>query len=438
VGAPRITVSGATTAITRRAAYRKAFVAPWHPLVRDIWLYSLAWAQHKTGVAIHHGVLVVNHEHLTVTPSSNDLPAFTQRVHRDTSCALNTLLARERYDAPREIWDSREPHCMRLVDAAAQASHLVYEHVNCVAAGLVERPELMPDFAFDFGLWKTGSLEVERPPVYFDDSRPARLTLKVTPPPLLYRAFGGDVEKLVYHMERLTTRALEALREKRARPAVGAKRLVRLHPWSEPRTLRERGGERVPSFRVGARGIVGVEAEVHCAEETRWFRKRHHAVRLARRDGDASAAYPFGTYEKLVVYRAPVESEPLPDAILCRPGPLHDDIVAELEREHVAHEEIGARFQALCDEVESAFADEADDIVEHTELGLFDEPSARGAAHADDDAPSAEPAASKPPAVVRRSSPPVDKDDAPRVVTHRDRRRGRPRRSGRTSSEPPA
>ncbi len=436
MGAPHITVSGATTALTRRAAFRKAFFAPWHPLVRDLWLYSLAWAQRETGVAVHHGVLVINHEHLTVTPSSNDLPAFTHRVHRDTSCALSTLLARERYDAPRELWDGREPHRMRLVDAAAQASHLVYEHVNCVAAGLVERPELMPGFVFDFGLWKTGSIEVERPPIYFDDSRPERLTLRVTPPPLLYRAFGGDIDKLVYHMEQLTKRALEALRARRTRPVLGVKRIERMHPWSEPRTLRERGGERVPTFRVGARGIVGVEQEVRCAEETTCFRKRHETVRVARRDGDDSAAYPFGTYEKLVVYHAPVEREPPSDAILCRPGPLLDDVVAELERERVAREEIAARSQALCDEVASAFTDEADDILEHTDLGLVDEPVGRGATHASDDEPSADSASA--PVVRRRTDTPADKDDAPRVVTHRDRRRGPPRGAGRTSSDPPA
>ena len=52
---PRIIVPEATIAISRRCNLRKAFLAPWHPLVSQIWLYALAWAQKKTGVAIHHG-----------------------------------------------------------------------------------------------------------------------------------------------------------------------------------------------------------------------------------------------------------------------------------------------------------------------------------------------------------------------------------------------
>jgi hypothetical protein len=33
---------------------------------------------------------------------------------------------------------------MRLLDAPAQATQLAYERNNCVAAGLVDRPEHMP------------------------------------------------------------------------------------------------------------------------------------------------------------------------------------------------------------------------------------------------------------------------------------------------------
>jgi len=99
---PRVIVAGATTAITRRTTLRKAFLGPWDPWVQQCWLYALADAQRHSGVAIHHGVLVVNHEHLTVTPSHDNLPEFVRRLHRDVSCAINTLLIAHRYDAPRD------------------------------------------------------------------------------------------------------------------------------------------------------------------------------------------------------------------------------------------------------------------------------------------------------------------------------------------------
>jgi hypothetical protein len=42
-------------------------LAPWHPLVERIWWYTLAWAQHRTGLAVHQSTLVMNHHHTEVT-----------------------------------------------------------------------------------------------------------------------------------------------------------------------------------------------------------------------------------------------------------------------------------------------------------------------------------------------------------------------------------
>src|SRR5262245_50044578 len=53
VTAPRPEVRGATMALSRRTNFRKAMLAPWHQLVDRIWWYSLAWAQQRTGVAVH-------------------------------------------------------------------------------------------------------------------------------------------------------------------------------------------------------------------------------------------------------------------------------------------------------------------------------------------------------------------------------------------------
>src|SRR5690606_15506692 len=134
--------------------------------------YALADGQRHERVRIHHACAVVTHLHTNVTADEDNLPRFTHRVHTDISKAINTLLANERYDAPRQIFDNRKPHMMRLVDPAAQASHLVYEHLNSCAAGLVERPEDMPGVVLDWGMWKSGGIDVAKPPVYFGESRP--------------------------------------------------------------------------------------------------------------------------------------------------------------------------------------------------------------------------------------------------------------------------
>ena len=133
-----------------------------------IWLYSLALAQQKTNVAIHQTTLVLNHHHTEVTSTEANLPDFKRILHGESSKALNALMARERYDQPHQMWDDRGTHTMRLMDAEAQAAHMVYGHVNTVAAGLVRTPSEMPSWTFDFGLWKGGTILVRRPPGYFD------------------------------------------------------------------------------------------------------------------------------------------------------------------------------------------------------------------------------------------------------------------------------
>jgi len=439
--APRIIVPGATIAMTRRTTLRKAFLSPWHPLVKDVWLYSLAHAQREKSVAVHHGALVINHEHLTVTSEHDNLPQFAELLHREVSKGLNTLLTRERYDSPRELFDGREPHYMRLMDSAAQASHLVYEYNNCVAASLVKRAEHMPGRVFDFDLWKRGYVDVQRPAVYFSDNRPDVLRLYVTPPPLLFAAFGGDLDRLVYHMKRLAEHGGRELRAGMRRSPLGARGVLRIHPWNEPRSLRESGGERVPSFKVGAFDIAGRQGRIQCAKETRLFWHEYREARLARKAGDLEAAFPFGTYGMRMHHGVPVVSEPYDGALLTQPGPTLDDVMAELEMQRGAP--LGEEATHLINDVRDAFADEAVALCEET--GMEFERSVSGASRVDsthysdvstvtDDSPST--------AVVRhRFDRCGDAESvARRIITLRDKRRGRPSATHSTKggADPPA
>ena len=49
-----------------------------------------------------------------------------------------------------------------LVDEGAQATQLVYEHLQNVAAGLVDRPEDVPGPIIEFGDWKAGGVWVPK------------------------------------------------------------------------------------------------------------------------------------------------------------------------------------------------------------------------------------------------------------------------------------
>ncbi len=298
-------------------------------------------------------------------------------------------------------------------------------------------------------LWKVGYIEVERPPFYFGKSRPERLRLELTPPPLLYHAFGGDIDRLVYHMNRLAEDGIRAIRAARKRPVMGARALRRLHPWSEPRTLRESGGGRVPTFRIGARGIVGRVERIGAAKEVHSFRSDHEDCRVARRDGDHERRFPFGTYAWRAYHGAPVERAPLPGAVIAKPGPILCDVQAELDRERRARDEVRDESHAIVDAVRQAFVEEAGEIVEEATLDLAEPTphrSARGKAgtngEKNDNTAShggGEPAGDERGlAVVRHRFDKRRAETARRIITLRDRRRGRPPRgAGSHGSDPP-
>jgi hypothetical protein len=429
VSPPRIVVPGATTALVRRTVLRKAFLAPWDPEVEQVWLFSLADAQQATDVEVHYSGLNISHHHTDVTPRFDNLPEFTRRFHRDMSCGLHDLLCKRRYDAPRELFDDRPTHWTRLLDAEAQASRLVYDAINAVAAGLVARPEDMPLRFLDFGLWKTREIVVARPDLDYFEDRPDTLTLELSPPPLLYRAFGGDLDRLVHHMRRLLDEAVRCVRARRSRPVLGAKGVRRIHPWDEPRTMRESGPNPNRTFQIGARDILGRAQDRHARREVRAFRSEHAATRIARRDGDLEALYPFGTYAARVFQGAPVD-EVRPDAFVTAPGPLLEDVCASVVEERPAREDGAASAQRIGDAVREAFAEDAAEIVDDATLDLVSrgpvEPRAERAQDEDE---------AKPSVLVRRRFEHRTPTSARRTVTLRDTRRGRPPTGG---SDPPA
>jgi hypothetical protein len=392
-------------------------------------------------VAVHHGVRVITHHHVSITLTEPNLGEFQRRFHRDVSCAINALLARERYDCPRNVFDKRSSHAMRLLDAAAQASHLTYEHLNPVAAGLVSRPEHMPGTTLDWGHWKAGGIWVERPHFYFSDDRPEALWLRLTPPPLLMRAFDGDLDALIHHMRRLSEDGIRALRDTRTRPPIGAQKVQRLHPWTEPKTMAEPGGQRVPTFKVGAQGFLGRREASQAAVETSEWRKEYEGCRLERLAG-RPAVFPHGTYGMRVFHGVEV-AEPRADALVAQPGPLLHEVMVELERGRDGERVEGDRAQVL-EAVRAAWRAEASEIAAADELDFANAVSRRPA-----DVSSSVPEATSADEPPPRPEPETrhrfhrEQDDgrphARRVVIHRDRRRGRPKKKkGPGRSDPPS
>jgi len=337
---------------------------------------------------------------------------------------MNVLLAAERYDAPRELFDGRQPHLMHLVDDRAQMRHLLYSNLNPVAAGLVAKPGQMPGRVLDFEDWLRDGVVVKRPDFYFGKNRPAELVLKLSAPLRLLASFGGDLNALVYHLKRLADEGCSATRAARTRPVLGAERLVTMHPWAEPKTMAAAGGERVPSFKVGALGGEGRDARRRCAREVMDFRRRYHDARVARLRGE-DAAYPHGTYGPRVYQAAPVEQAPTADALLALAGP--ETLAEAMDREPG---DTRVERNALIDHVRDRLREEAGDLVAEEDLD-FQAGEGRGCSEFDT-------GAERPHAETRhRFAPTRSRDDTTehprRLIIERDRRRA----LGRSASDPP-
>jgi hypothetical protein len=228
------------------------------------------------------------------------------------------------------------------------------------------------------------------------------------------------------------------LRRAHTRKPLGAKALRRIHPWSEPKTLRERGGERVPSYRIGARGLVARKADRRARVEVSGFRTSNRAAFEARRAGHVQAIFPYGTYAMDVYHGAPTDLEPPPGALVSAPGPTLEEVRLELDTSSPPR----GRPPPLTEEVKAAFREEARELIEHETLEMVvavrSPATSRVRARDKHGGSAAEPTGE--PIVVRHHfDPPGPRPpDTPRVVTLRDRRRGRPPTGGgKHGSDPP-
>lgn len=419
---PRPVVAGGTYALTKRTTFRKAFLAPWHPLVMQIWLWVLAGAQRKYSVAIHHTTLNVTHQHSTITtPNEANLPNFTEYVHREMSKALNVLLAELRYEQAGEIFEDGQVHQMRLLDAEACMSHILYERLNGVAAGLVDRPEDTPDSRFDYKLWRGDPLTIERPPVYFSSKGDAERDLFISVDPQTYIDFRGDIDRIVHSFRKGERGAVRAFRKARTFPVLGAKKMRRIHPWNEPRTNREVGGQVIPTFKMGARGVTGRKTRIVVCQEITKFRNDHAEANELRRKG-RDATYPAGTYKMRVEHDVNVAE---PDGVLTAPGMTLDEAVAML----CDYPELRQGASKTCDRVAHAFAEEAAGVLDEDRM-TFSKPG--DDPHSDDIQNDGE----RPELEVQHRASSTRESKAAKIVSLRDYRRGRPRTKPK-GKEPP-
>ena len=349
---PRIAMPRGTLGVTRRTNERKLLWTPSSSAVHEGFLYALAIAQERARFELHHGVLLPTHEHLTLTPGwETDIGEAFRWVHRESARFLQEHLLASGYDAPQAVWDKRSTHAMHLVDAGAQLEWLLYSVLNVLEAGLVEQVRDWPGWVSALGLLKGGVVVVKRPEVYFGSDQPAERELVFTPPPELARLFGSELEGVVYWLHKQVE---WRERDLRGRDVVGASRVPRIDPFAEPRTCRERRGQRIPRYKVG-RGWAPEERKTLLeqlrGEDARFLVESAHAWR-SWCGGDRDAVFPYGTLQ-MVSQQGARCADAHPDAVLCAAertatygsgGSIADDVkrASEASREELDLVELDA------------------------------------------------------------------------------------------------
>jgi REP element-mobilizing transposase RayT len=281
---------GATYLITRKCSQRQFLLRP-SKAVNDIFRFVLAVAARRYGVRVHAFCVLSNHIHLVVTDPEARLPDFQRDLGALVARAVNAELGR--WEA---LWKPGSYSAVRLVTPAAIVNEVAYTLANPVAAGLVRTGRLWPGLWSDPELIGAGPTEVVRPTVGFFSDRgplPETTSLELTVPPGF--ASAEEFKELVA--------AAVAEKEKEAqaggRKFLGVAAVLAQKPTDSPRTPEPR---RQLSPRVAARdkwmrieALTGLKA----------FASDYHEAMAARRAGDLSAVFPYGTYLMRVLHNVP-------------------------------------------------------------------------------------------------------------------------------------
>ena len=281
---PRQVLPGTTYLLTRRCIGRRFLLRPDAEL-NNLFVYCLTLAAQKHGVEVHAVVVMSNHYHIVLTDVRGELPLFVHWLNRVTSHCIKRL---RRWD--EVVW---EPHiaysAVSLPGRAEVLDKLSYCILNPVSAALVRNPAQWPGVITTSETLRTGSMNAHRPTVWFKDSSPEEVTLKLSPPP----CFKDERPKYIAVLQRLVERRLTNLRanfRKEGRGFVGPSRVLKQRVTDKPSERKQRFGRR-PTFSALTRS-----GYVRAVKRLRAFRTTYRQAYEAWRNGQANVEFPMGTW----------------------------------------------------------------------------------------------------------------------------------------------
>ena len=280
---PRCVLPNQTYLITRRCLGRRFLLRPDEAL-NNAFLYCLTLAAKKHGVAVHALCAMSNHYHLVITDTEGVLPDFMAWLNRQLAMCVKCLRGWDEV-----VWEPNVQYsAVELGGPAEVLDKMAYVLLNPVSAGLVRSPERWLGALSTVETLRRGTMEAERPAIWFKDDAPQKVSLALSAPPCASDRGGYLLALQALLRSRLGQVRVELRRQ--GRGYLGRVRVRKTRVTDRPATKKPRFG-RNPTFSALTRA-----AWLAAAKQLRAFRLAYRVAYQAWRSGDRSVEFPMGTW----------------------------------------------------------------------------------------------------------------------------------------------
>jgi len=280
---PRRVLPNQTYLVTRRCLGRHFLLRP-DDALNNAFLYCLARAANKYGVAVHALCAMSNHYHLVLTDPQGVLPDFMAWFNRHLAMCVKRL---RRWD--EVVWEPNVTYsAVELAGPAEVLDKVAYVLLNPVSAALVRSPERWPGALSTLPTLRTGTMQATRPAVWFKDSAPKEATLTLRSPLCM-----PDEAAYLHALGALLQSRLPQVRaelRRQGRGVLGRTRVRKTQVTDQPMSKKQRFG-RSPTFSA----LTGAAWRT-AVQRLRAFRLAYRAAYQAWRSGDRDVEFPAGTW----------------------------------------------------------------------------------------------------------------------------------------------
>jgi REP element-mobilizing transposase RayT len=280
---PRRVLPNQTYLVTRRCLGRRFLLRPDNAL-NNAFLYCLALAARKHGIAVHALCAMSNHYHLVITDTEGVLPDFMAWLNRQLAMCVKRL---RRWD--EVVWEPNVAYsAVELGGPSEVLDKVAYVLLNPVSAALVRSPERWPGALSTLETLGRGTMHARRPAVWFKDNAPKEVSLPLSMPPFL-----SDRTGYLQALNTLLTNRLPQARaelRRQGRGYLGRGRVRKTVVTDQPASKKQRFG-RNPTFSALTRAVWRA-----AVQRLRAFRLAYRVAYEAWRSGEQSVEFPAGTW----------------------------------------------------------------------------------------------------------------------------------------------